>query len=89
RRMSYRLQWLSASILVLAPLLLIVIASRVGLLAALLLSPLQLWMLYRLNRRRATAALLLLIAGVAAGILLVMLNGATRVITVAEPIFYR
>lgn len=89
RRMSYRLQWLSASILVLAPLLLIVIASRVGLLAALLLSPLQLWMLYRLNRRRATAALLLLIAGVATGILLVMLNGATRVITVAEPIFYR
>jgi O-antigen polymerase len=89
RRMSYRLQWLSASILVLAPLLLIVIASRVGLLAALLLSPLQLWMVYRLNRRRATAALLLLIAGVATGILLVMLNGATRVITVAEPIFYR
>lgn len=89
RPLSRTLQGLAAAILLLAPLLLIVIASRVGLLAALLLSPLQLWMLYRLDRRRATFALLLLMAGVAAGLLLVMLNGATRAITVAEPIFYR
>ncbi|MGO4745618.1 Wzy polymerase domain-containing protein [Serratia quinivorans] len=89
RPLSRTLQGLAAAILLLAPLLLIVIASRVGLLAALLLSPLQLWMLYRLDRRRATFALLLLIVGVAAGLLLVMLNGATRAITVVEPIFYR
>lgn len=89
RPLSRSLQWLAAAMLLLAPLLLIVIASRVGLLAAALLSPLQLWMLYRLNRRRAGIALLLLMAGVTAGLLLVMLNGATRAITVAEPIFYR
>lgn len=89
RPLSRSLQWLSATMLVLAPLLLVVIASRVGLLAALLLSPLQLWMLYRLNRRRATLSLLLLLAGVAAGVLLVLLNGATRAVTVTEPIFYR
>ncbi len=89
RPLSRSLQWLSTSILVLAPLLLVVIASRVGLLAALLLSPLQLWMLFRINRRRAAAALLLLVTGVGVGLLLVMINGATRAVTVAEPIFYR
>lgn len=89
RPLSRSLQWLSTSILVLAPLLLVVIASRVGLLAALLLSPLQLWMLFRINRRRAAAALLLLVTGVGVGLLLVLINGATRAITVAEPIFYR
>ncbi|SMB54066.1 O-antigen polymerase [Serratia proteamaculans] len=89
RPLSRSLQGLSISILVLAPLLLVVIASRVGLLAALLLSPLQLWMLFRINRRRAAAALLLLVAGVGVGLLLVMINGATRAVTVAEPIFYR
>ncbi|CAI1927448.1 PglL family O-oligosaccharyltransferase [Serratia proteamaculans] len=89
RPLSRSLQWLSTSILVPAPLLLVVIASRVGLLAALLLSPLQLWMLFRINRRRAAAALLLLITGVGVGLLLVMINGATRAVTVAEPIFYR
>ncbi|CAI1194890.1 Lipid A core - O-antigen ligase and related enzymes [Serratia proteamaculans] len=89
RPLSRSLQWLSTSILVLAPLLLVVIASRVGLLAALLLSPLQLWMLFRINRRRAAAALLLLITGVGVGLLLVLINGATRAVTVAEPIFYR
>ncbi|MEE4408042.1 MULTISPECIES: PglL family O-oligosaccharyltransferase [unclassified Serratia (in: enterobacteria)] len=82
-------QWLTGGMLVLAPLLLIVIASRIGLLAAVVLSPLQLFMLYRLNRRRATAALLLLLAGIAAGLLLITLNGATRALTVTEPIFYR
>ena len=89
RPLSRSLQWLSTSILVLAPLLLVVIASRVGLLAALLLSPLQLWMLFRINRRRAAAALLLLVTGVGVGLLLVLINGATRAVTVAEPIFYR
>jgi O-antigen polymerase len=89
RPLSRSLQWLAAAMLLLAPLLLIVIASRVGLLAALLLSPLQLWMLYRLNRRRAGIALLLLMAGVSAGLLLVMLNGATRALMLPEPIFYR
>ncbi|MGO2366987.1 MAG: Wzy polymerase domain-containing protein [Serratia sp. (in: enterobacteria)] len=89
RPLPRRLQWLAASMLVLAPLLLIVIASRVGVLAAILLSPFQLWVLYRLHRRRAAVAVLLLIAGIAAGLLLVMLNGATRAITVAEPIVYR
>lgn len=89
RPLSRSLQWLSTSILVLAPLLLVVIASRVGLLAALLLSPLQLWMLFRINHRRAAAALLLLVTGVGVGLLLVMINGATRAVTVAEPIFYR
>ncbi|WP_413508188.1 Wzy polymerase domain-containing protein [Serratia proteamaculans] len=89
RPLSRSLQWLSATILLLAPLLLVVIASRVGLLAALLLSPLQLWMLFRLNRRRAATALLLLVAGVGAGLVLVLINGATRAVTVAEPIFYR
>ncbi len=89
RPLPRSLQWLSATMLVLAPLLLVVIASRVGLLAALLLSPLQLWMLYRLNPRRATNALLLLVVGVNAGILLVIVNGATRTLTVTEPIFYR
>ena len=87
RPLSRSLQWLAAAMLLLAPLLLIVIASRVGLLAALLLSPLQLWMLYRLNRRRAGIALLLLMAGVSAGLLLVMLNGATRALMLPEPIF--
>ncbi|CAI1826418.1 PglL family O-oligosaccharyltransferase [Serratia liquefaciens] len=89
RPLSRSLQWLAAAMLLLAPLLLIVIASRVGLLAALLLSPLQLWMLYCLNRRRAGIALLLLMAGVSAGLLLVMLNGATRALMLPEPIFYR
>ncbi|MGA9619369.1 Lipid A core - O-antigen ligase and related enzymes [Serratia quinivorans] len=89
RPLSRSLQGLSTSILVLAPLLLVVIASRVGLLAALLLSPLQLWMLFRINRRRAATALLLLVAGVGSGLLLVLINGATRAVTVAEPIFYR
>lgn len=89
RPLSRSLQWLAAAMLLLAPLLLIVIASRVGLLAALLLSPFQLWMLYRLNRRRAGIALLLLMAGVSAGLLLVMLNGATRALMLPEPIFYR
>ena len=89
RPLSRSLQWLAAAMLLLAPLLLIVIASRVGLLAALLLSPLHLWMLYRLNRRRAGIALLLLMAGVSAGLLLVMLNGATRALMLPEPIFYR
>jgi len=89
RPLSRSLQSLAAAMLLLAPLLLIVIASRVGLLAALLLSPLQLWMLYRLNRRRAGIALLLLMAGVSAGLLLVMLNGATRALMLPEPIFYR
>ncbi|MGX1960557.1 Wzy polymerase domain-containing protein [Serratia proteamaculans] len=89
RPLSHSLQGLSTSILVLAPLLLVVIASRVGLLAALLLSPLQLWMLFRINRRRAATALLLLVAGVGSGLLLVLINGATRAVTVAEPIFYR
>lgn len=89
RPLSRSLQWLAAAMLLLAPLLLIVIASRVGLLAALLLPPLQLWMLYRLNRRRAGIALLLLMAGVTAGLLLVMLNGATRALMLPEPIFYR
>lgn len=89
RPLSRSLQWLAAAMLLLAPLLLIVISSRVGLLAALLLSPLQLWMLYRLNRRRAGIALLLLMAGVSAGLLLVMLNGATRALMLPEPIFYR
>jgi len=89
RPLSRSLQWLAAAMLLLAPLLLIVIASRVGLLAALLLSPLQLWMLYRLNRPRAGIALLLLMAGVSAGLLLVMLNGATRALMLPEPIFYR
>ncbi|HEJ8024656.1 TPA: O-antigen ligase C-terminal domain-containing protein [Serratia liquefaciens] len=89
RPLSRSLQSLAAAMLLLAPLLLIVIASRVGLLAALLLSPFQLWMLYRLNRRRAGIALLLLMAGVSAGLLLVMLNGATRALMLPEPIFYR
>ncbi|CAI1200795.1 PglL family O-oligosaccharyltransferase [Serratia quinivorans] len=89
RPLSRPLQGLSTTMLVLAPLLLVVIASRVGLLAALLLSPLQLWMLYRLNRRRAALSLLLLLTGVAAGLLLILINGATRAVTVAEPIFYR
>ncbi|CAI1182552.1 PglL family O-oligosaccharyltransferase [Serratia ficaria] len=88
-RLSPLVSLLGGAMLTLAPLLLILIASRAGLLAAVLLAPWQWLMLHRLNRRRAGHALWLLAAGTLAGFALVALNGATRAIDVAEPIFYR
>lgn len=82
-------QGLIAGVLVLAPLLLMMILSRVGLLAAILLTPLQLIILWRSHPRRMMYALALIASGVLCGVVLMLLNGAAREVTSAAPVLYR
>ncbi|MGL4723264.1 MAG: Wzy polymerase domain-containing protein [Scandinavium sp.] len=76
---SQRLARLQAgSMLFLAPYLLLLIGSRIGLLAVLLVTPLQFYALYRDSPRRASSALLLMGLGIAAALLSLYLQGGGR-----------
>lgn len=83
------LQWLSGLMLVMAPFLLLISFSRIGLLAFILLTPWQLAILYRVSRRRCALAALLILAGVLAALLMIDLRGAPRAITTVSTLSYR
>ncbi|MFZ1874222.1 MAG: Wzy polymerase domain-containing protein [Chania sp.] len=83
------LQALIVLMLFMAPFLLLILFSRVGLLAFILLTPLQLWLLYRVSRPRFTLAVLLMLSGLLAAWLAIALKGAPREITTFSTISYR
>ncbi|NTY86581.1 polymerase [Serratia fonticola] len=88
-RLSCWAQLAAAMMLVMAPLLLVLIGSRIGLLAALLVTPLQLWALWRLDRRRCILAMGLIALGVALALLSQWNNGVARDVAQGSTLSYR
>ncbi|VTR59855.1 Lipid A core - O-antigen ligase and related enzymes [Serratia fonticola] len=88
-RRSHWVQWAAAMMLVMAPLLLVLIGSRIGLLAALLVTPLQLWVLWRLDRHRCVLAIGLIGLGVIFALLSQWHDGAARDVTQGSTLSYR
>ncbi len=88
-RPSRSLQWLIGLLLLIAPFLLLISFSRIGLLAFFLLTPWQLVMLYRISHRRGVLATLLILAGVLAALLMIDIKGAPRAITTVSTLSYR
>ncbi|WP_210504807.1 PglL family O-oligosaccharyltransferase [Pantoea ananatis] len=84
-----RLQWLISFMLLLAPFLLLISFSRIGLLAFILLTPWQLAILYRVSRRRCILATFLIFGGVLAALLMLDIKGAPRAITTLSTVSYR
>lgn len=88
-RRSLWAQWAAAMMLVMAPLLLMLISSRIGLLAALLVTPLQLLALWRLDRHRCVLAIGLIGLGVMFALLSQWHDGAARDVTQGSTLSYR
>ncbi|WP_411753041.1 Wzy polymerase domain-containing protein [Serratia sp. (in: enterobacteria)] len=88
-RRSRWAQWAAAMMLVMAPLLLVLIGSRIGLLAALLVTPLQLWAQWRLDRRRCVLAVGLIGLGIALALLSQWNNGVARDVAQGSTLSYR
>ncbi|WP_431224598.1 pilin glycosylation ligase domain-containing protein [Serratia sp. L9] len=86
---SRHLQWLSGLMLLMAPFLLLISFSRIGLLAFVLLTPWQLAIMYRVSRPRCALAALLILAGVLAALLMIEIKGAPRAITTFSTLSYR
>ncbi len=82
-------RWAAATMLVIAPLLLVLIGSRIGLLAALLVTPLQLWALWRLDRRRGVLAVGLIGLGIVLALLSQWNNGVARDVAQGSTLSYR
>ncbi|MGL4723258.1 MAG: Wzy polymerase domain-containing protein [Scandinavium sp.] len=80
---------LGGSMLLLGPWLLLIIASRIGLLAAFIVTPLQLMALAQRDRRRAGWAVALLLIGAGLGFLSIALNGAGREVSDPTTVGYR
>ncbi|WP_337263557.1 MULTISPECIES: PglL family O-oligosaccharyltransferase [unclassified Serratia (in: enterobacteria)] len=83
------LQCLIGLMLLIAPFLLLILFSRIGLLAFILLTPLQLGLLYRYSRQRCAWAALLILSGMLAAWLTIAFHGAPREITTLSTISYR
>ncbi|WP_195918381.1 PglL family O-oligosaccharyltransferase [Erwinia sorbitola] len=79
----------AAMMLVMAPLLLVLIGSRIGLMAAFLVTPLQLWALWQLDRRRCVQAIALISAGVALAWFSQVSNGVARDVMQGSTLSYR
>ncbi|CAI2142648.1 Lipid A core - O-antigen ligase and related enzymes [Serratia fonticola] len=88
-RLSHWATLAAVMMLVMAPLLLVLIGSRIGLLAALLVTPLQLWDLWRLDRRRCILAMGLIALGVALALLSQWNNGVARDVAQGSTLSYR
>lgn len=80
---------LAGLMLVLAPLLLLIIVSRIGLLASLLVAPLQLWALRIRDKQRFWWAVGLIFAGIMLALLTYTFNNVVRNVTDAAPISSR
>ncbi len=88
-RLSCWAKLAAAMMLVLAPLLLVLIGSRIGLLAALLVTPLQLRALWRFDRRRSVLAMGLIALGVALALISQWHNGVARDVAQGSTLSYR
>jgi O-antigen polymerase len=83
------LQWLMGLMLLIAPFLLLISFSRIGLLAFILITPWQLMMLYRVSRRRCALATLFILVGVLAALVMIDIKGAPRAIATVSTLSYR